>query len=86
MRVVGLLGASGQPMLHHYMVDTPEALYLKYDGIFVAKQTIEGVTLDAKYWKAQDKEGRCLPQFLGEDMKSISLKVADGFYQLEDLN
>lgn len=74
---------------NQFLIITGEGTYFQsYESViaFIPFRSDATVLLDATYWDYSNTTGKYRNAFLGEDKKATEKKIADGTYQLADLN
>lgn len=83
---------SNKEAANQFIIVTSEGHYFQsYRSVIAFRPTVngyfvDGVILDAHYWDYSTTTGKYRNEFLGEGTAETRAKIADGTYQLADLN
>lgn len=87
IKVQNMLGTNGREMPNQFIITTEEGTYFQSYSTIIAFNPYKGkIQLDRDNWDYSRTTGRYRNIFLNETKKETERKIADGTYELVDLN
>jgi len=87
VNVQNMTSSRGNDVPNQFIIRTKEGVYFQSYNSIIAFQPYNGKTqLDRRTWNYSTTTGKYRNQFLGETKKETERKIADGTYELADLN
>ena len=87
VNVQNMTSSRGNDVPNQFIIRTKEGVYFQsYNSVIVFQPHNGRTQLDRRTWDYSVTTGKYRNQFLGETKKETERKIADGTYELADLN
>jgi hypothetical protein len=87
MKTVSQMYKSGKAIPNQFIIYSEEGEYFQsYNSIIAFKPNLGKIVLDKNYWDYSATTGKYRNQFLNETVSETRTKIADGSYELQNLN
>lgn len=86
-KVENMVSSKGNTIANQFLIYTEKGVYFQsYDSVIAFKPYTGKIQLDSEFWDYSQTTGKYRNMFLREDKATTESKIANGTYELVNLN